>query len=372
MAIDGNKLQALVDKMFGDVGAAMGSALVLLGDKFGFYKKLASDGPLTSAELASKTGTVERYVREWTAQQAAAGYINYHASSGRFSISEEQALLLADETGPAFFPAMYEIVAATLRDEPKVANAFRNGGGVGWHEHDACLFSGTERFFRPSYAMHLVSEWIPALEGVREKLERGARVADVGCGHGASVVLMAKAFPKSKFFGFDYHQPSIDRAREIARAQGVADRATFERASAKDYPGTYDLVAFFDCLHDMGDPVGAAAHVRQRHARGEPQPGRPRVLRRVDDDLRARVPFAGSGTWPRHTGRREAAARGAEGRRILPRTPRNRDTVQPGAGGAPLNCSRCPPVRHERIKSGTLYSFKSALRPLLASQVRLR
>jgi SAM-dependent methyltransferase len=267
MAIDGNKLQALVDKMFGDVGAAMGSALVLLGDKFGFYKKLASDGPLTSAELASKTGTVERYVREWTAQQAAAGYINYEASSGRFSISEEQALLLADETGPAFFPAMYEIVAATLRDEPKVANAFRNGGGVGWHEHDACLFSGTERFFRPSYAMHLVSEWIPALEGVREKLERGARVADVGCGHGASVVLMAKAFPKSKFFGFDYHQPSIDRAREIARAQGVADRATFERASAKDYPGTYDLVAFFDCLHDMGDPVGAAAHVKSTLAK---------------------------------------------------------------------------------------------------------
>jgi SAM-dependent methyltransferase len=267
MAIDGTKLQQLMEKMFGDVGAAMGSALVLIGDKFGFYKKLAADGPLTSAELAAKTGTVERYVREWTAQQAAAGYINYDAKSGRFSISPEQALLLADETGPAFFPAMYEIVAATLRDEPKVANVFRNGGGVGWHEHDPCLFSGTERFFRPSYAMHLVSEWIPALDGVREKLERGARVADVGCGHGISVILMAKAFPKSKFFGFDYHQPSIDRAREIARAQGVADRATFERASAKDYPGTYDLVAFFDCLHDMGDPVGAAAHVKSTLAK---------------------------------------------------------------------------------------------------------
>jgi SAM-dependent methyltransferase len=262
MAIDGNKLQQLVDKMFGDVGAAMGSALVMLGDKFGFYKTLASAGPLTTAELASKTGTVERYVREWAAQQAAAGYINYDSASGRFSISPEQALLLADEGGPAFFPAMFEIVAATLRDEPKVADAFRNGGGVGWHEHDACLFRGTERFFRPSYAMHLVSEWIPALDGVREKLERGARVADVGCGHGASVILMAKAFPKSRFYGFDYHQPSIDRAREIARAEGVADRATFERASAKDYPGTFDLVAFFDCLHDMGDPVGAAAHVK--------------------------------------------------------------------------------------------------------------
>ncbi len=262
MAIDGNKLQQLMDKMFGDVGAAMGSALVLLGDKFGLYKMLAAEGPLTAAELASKTGTVERYVREWAAQQAAAGYINYDAKSARFSISPEQALVLADENGPAFIPAMFEIVAATLRDEPKVANAFRNGGGVGWHEHDPSLFRGTERFFRPGYAMHLVSEWIPALDGVREKLERGARVADVGCGHGASVILMAKAFPKSKFFGFDYHQPSIDRAREIAREAGVADRAIFERATAKDYPGTFDLVAFFDCLHDMGDPVGAAAHVK--------------------------------------------------------------------------------------------------------------
>src|SRR6202521_4048976 len=262
MAIDGNKLQELINKMFGDVGAAMGAALVLLGDKFGFYKTLDAAGPMTSAELASKTGTVERYVREWAAAQAAAGYINYDAPSGRFSISPEQALVLADENGPAFFPGMYEIAAAAVRDEPKVANAFRNGGGVGWHEHDPCLFRGTERFFRPGYAMHLVSEWIPALDGVKQKLERGARVADVGCGHGASVILMAKAFPKSKFFGFDYHQPSIDRAREIAREAGVADRATFERAAAKDYPGTFDLVAFFDCLHDMGDPVGAAAHVK--------------------------------------------------------------------------------------------------------------
>ena len=267
MAIDGNKLQQLMDKMFGDVGAAMGSALVLIGDKFGLYKMLAAEGPLTAAELASKTGTVERYVREWAAQQAAAGYIEYDAKSARFSISPEQALVLADENGPAFIPAMFEIVAATVRDEPKVANAFRNGGGVGWHEHDACLFSGTERFFRPGYAMHLVSEWIPALDGVREKLERGARVADVGCGHGASVILMAKAFPKSKFFGFDYHQPSIDRAGEAARDAGVADRATFERATAKDYPGTFDLVAFFDCLHDMGDPVGAAAHVKSSLAK---------------------------------------------------------------------------------------------------------
>jgi SAM-dependent methyltransferase len=262
MAIDENKLQELIGKMLHDAGAAMGAALVLLGDKFGLYKALAAAGPLTSAELASKTGTVERYVREWAAAQAAAGYINYDHGSKRFSISPEQAAVLADENGPAFVPAMYEVVASTLRDEPKIAGAFRNGGGVGWHEHDPCLFRGTERFFRPGYAAHLVSEWIPALDGVAQKLERGARVADVGCGHGASVVLMAKAFPKSRFFGFDYHEPSIVRARELARAEGVADRVSFERATAKDYPGTFDLVAFFDCLHDMGDPVGAAAHVK--------------------------------------------------------------------------------------------------------------
>jgi len=262
MAIDGNKLQELIGKMLGDVGAAMGASLVLLGDKFGFYKTLAAAGPLTPGELASKTGTVERYVREWAAAQAAAGYIDYDPGSGRYSMSPEQALVLADEGGPAFFPGIYEIVAAAIRDEPKVAGAFRKGGGVGWHEHDPCLFRGTERFFRPGYATHLVSDWIPALDGVKQKLERGARVADVGCGHGASVILMAKAFPKSRFFGFDYHQPSIDRARELARDEGVADRVSFERASAAEYPGTYDLVAFFDCLHDMGDPVGAAAHVK--------------------------------------------------------------------------------------------------------------
>lgn len=262
MAINENKLNELIGKMLGDVGAAMGTALVLIGDEFGLYKTIATAGPITPAELASKTGTVERYVREWAAAQAAAGYINYDSSSGRFSMSPEQAIVLADEGGPAFFPGIFEIAAAAVRDEPKVANAFRNGGGVGWHEHDPCLFRGTERFFRPGYATHLVAEWIPALEGVKQKLERGARVADVGCGHGASVILMAKAFPKSRFFGFDYHQPSIDRAREVARAEGVADRVSFERASSKDYPGTFDLVAFFDCLHDMGDPVGAAAHVK--------------------------------------------------------------------------------------------------------------
>ena len=262
MAVDETKLQELIGKLLGDAGAAMGIGLVLLGDKFGLYKTLAAAGPLTPAELASRTGTAARYVSEWAAAQAASGYINFDSATERFSISPEQALVFADENGPAFFPAMFEIAAAAARDLPKVEAAFSTGGGVGWHERDACLFRGTERFFRPGYAMHLVSEWIPALEGVKEKLERGAHVADVGCGHGASTVLLARAFPKSRFSGFDYHGPSIERARELAREGGVVDRVTFERASAKEFPGTYDLITFFDCLHDMGDPRGAAAHVR--------------------------------------------------------------------------------------------------------------
>jgi SAM-dependent methyltransferase len=262
MSVDEAKLQQLLGKMLGEVGAAFGIGLVLLGDKFGFYKALAEAGPLNSGELASRTGTAERYVREWAAAQASAGYINFDPATERFSITPEQALLLADENGPAFFPAMFEIAAAAARDLPKVEAAFRTGGGVGWHEHDPCLFRGTERFFRPGYAMHLVSEWIPALDGVKEKLERGAQVADVGCGHGASTILLAKAFPKSQFSGFDYHEPSLVRARELTREAGLADRITFPRASAKEFPGTYDLVAFFDCLHDMGDPAGVAAHVR--------------------------------------------------------------------------------------------------------------
>jgi SAM-dependent methyltransferase len=262
MELDHQKLQTLIGKMLGDVGAAMGAGAVLIGDKLGLYKALAAAGPMTSAELASHTATAERYVREWAAGQAAAGHINFDPESGRFSMSPEQASVLADENGPAFFPGIYEIAAAAIRDEPKVAMAFRTGGGVGWHEHDPCLFRGTQRFFRPGYATHLLSDWIPALDGVAEKLKSGAKVADVGCGHGASVLLMAQAYPKSQFIGFDYHEPSIIKARELASEAGLNDRVRFECATAKDYPGSYDLVAFFDCLHDMGDPVGAASHVK--------------------------------------------------------------------------------------------------------------
>jgi SAM-dependent methyltransferase len=190
--------------------------------------------------------------------------IEYDPAAGTFTLTDEYALLLAREDGPAFLPGAYEVVKALIIDEPRLEEAFRTGEGVGWDEHHPCLFSGTERFFRPGYAMHLVHDWLPALDGVVAKLEAGARVADVGCGHGASTIIMAKAFPKSQFWGFDYHQGSIEAARKAAERAGVADRCTFETASAKIFPGTdYDLVAFFDCLHDMGDPSGASAHVRQ-------------------------------------------------------------------------------------------------------------
>jgi SAM-dependent methyltransferase len=260
MAVDANKLQALVGRMLCDVGAAMSGALVLIGDKLHLYATLVESGPVSSDELAKKTGTAARYVREWCAAQAAAGYIEYDAKSDRFSMTPEQAALFADPNSPTFFPGMFEIAAAMMRDEPKVSEAFKTGKGVGWHEHDACLFHGTERFFRPGYAVNLISSWLPALPGVVEKLVRGAEVADVGCGRGASTLLMAKAYPNSTFVGFDYHQPSIDHARELA-CEAELKNLKFERSLSKEFPGKYDLIAFFDCLHDMGDPVGAAAHV---------------------------------------------------------------------------------------------------------------
>jgi SAM-dependent methyltransferase len=261
MPLDENKLQQFMGKMVGDMGAAMGAALVYVGDRLGLYKAMAGAGPVSSEELARRTGTNERYVREWLAAQAAAGYIEYDAASNSYKISPEQELVFAVEGSPVFVPGVFEILMAVFGDADKIIEAFRTGRGVGWHEHDPRLFSGTERFFRPGYAAHLVSEWIPALDGVREKLDQGARVADVGCGHGSSTILLAKAFAKSQFVGFDYHEPSLDRARQAAKDAGVTN-VRFERALAKDYPGSsYDLVAFFDCLHDMGDPVGASAHV---------------------------------------------------------------------------------------------------------------
>jgi SAM-dependent methyltransferase len=250
--------------MLGDVGAAFSGALVLVGDKLGLYKVLAAHGPLTSAKLAERTGTAERYVREWLAANAAAGYVNVDARAQQYSMSAEQIAVFADNESEFCMTGGFYALAATYLDEPKITAAFKSGKGVAWGDHSECLFCGTERFFRSGYAAHLVQDWLPALEGVVEKLKRGITVADVGCGHGASTILMAKAFPNSTFIGFDYHPASIECANKSAREAGVAGRCKFEVAAAKSFPGAnYELIAVFDCLHDMGDPVGAAKHIRQ-------------------------------------------------------------------------------------------------------------
>ena len=262
MAIDMDKLNAFMGRFVGDIGAAMHAGTVLLGDQLGLYKALAA-GPMSAEQLARATQTDARYVREWLSAQAASGYVEYDAAADHFHMTEEQVFALATEGSPAFIPGAFQVVLGALRSVPRLAGVFRTGLGYGWHEHDAMLFQGTERFFRPGYAANRASSWIPALDGVDSKLESGARVADVGCGHGASTVLMAQAYPKASFVGFDYHAPSIEWARKAAAEAGVADRVTFEVAAAKNFPGKdYDLVAFFDCLHDMGDPVGASRHVR--------------------------------------------------------------------------------------------------------------
>ena len=262
--VNEGKLHEFMMKAVGEMGAAMNAALILVGDKLGIYKAMAGSGPMASEEIAAKTKTHERYVREWLAAQSAGGFITYDATTKRYTLPPEQALALADETSPVFLPGFFEIVSACIKDEPKVTEAFRTGKGLGWHEHDHCLFAGTERFFRPNYRAHLIGEWIPALGDVESKLKAGAKVADVGCGLGTSTILMAQAYPKSTFVGFDYHPASIQMAQEAAAKAGVSERIQFEVASAKEYPGEgYQLVAFFDCLHDMGDPEGAARHVRK-------------------------------------------------------------------------------------------------------------
>jgi len=249
-------------RFVGDLGAAISAALVVIGDRLGLYRALADGEPVTAQELARRTGTDERYVLEWLSNQAAGGYVSYDAERETFSLTPEQSLALAQEGSPAFVPGAFQLATALTKDEERIGRAFLDGRGVGWHEHHHDLFRGTERFFRPGYATNLISSWIPALDGVQERLEGGALVADVGCGHGASTLLMAEAFPRSEFVGYDYHPESIEHARKAAADAGLSGRVSFEVAPAKEYPGDgYDLVAMFDCLHDMGDPVGAAAHV---------------------------------------------------------------------------------------------------------------
>ena len=263
MAVDMNKLMAFVGKAVVDIGGTMHAALVMVGEKRGLYKALAK-GACTSEELATRTASNERYVREWLSSQAAGGYVEYDPKTQQYSMNEEQIFALTDEKGAIYLPGAFQVALAAARSEERVSEAFRTGAGIGWHEHDAGLFCGTERFFRPNYAANLIIAWIPALEGVEARLKQGARVADVGCGHGSSTILMAEAFPKSTFVGYDYHDASIATARQRATEAGVADRVKFDTAKAKDYPGRdFDFVTFFDCLHDMGDPAGAAVHVKQ-------------------------------------------------------------------------------------------------------------
>lgn len=260
--VDEDKLHAFLGKAVGDLGASMSAVLMLIGDELGLYAALAQ-GPATSAELAQRTGTDERYVREWLANQASGGYVDYDIANDRYFLNEIQALCLADPNGPVDLPGAYAIVQDLFHVKDRAIENFRTGRGMEWGEHHPCLFHGTERFFRASYNTNLLSSWLPALDGVVEKLESGARVVDVGCGHGASTILMAKSYPNSEFVGVDYHDTSIDTARGRAAEAGV-DNARFEVADATSYEGRdYDLIAFFDCLHDMADPSRAARHARQ-------------------------------------------------------------------------------------------------------------
>ena len=260
--MDEAKLMEFVGQAVGDVGAFLGGAMVVIGDKLGLYRAMAGAGPLTAAELAERTGTTERYVREWLSAQAARGYVSYEGD-GRFSLPDEHAIPLTDESSPACVIGAFETALGAVYATDTIAERFRTGDGFAWGAHDEHVLGGCERFFRPGYLNNLASTWIPALDGVEAKLQAGARVADVGCGHGASTLLLAEAYPASTVVGFDAHDGSVAAARKRAADAGVADRVEFEVATAKTFDGTYDLVCFFDCLHDMGDPAGACAHVRQ-------------------------------------------------------------------------------------------------------------
>jgi SAM-dependent methyltransferase len=263
-ALDEDKLHAFVFRAVEEIGATLNAALVVMGDKLGLYRAMAAAGPLTPGELAQRAGVSERYTREWLNNQAAGGYVAYDAESGRYELPPEQTVALTASDSPAFLPGFFQVALGSVLDSPRITEAAREGSGVGWHEHSHDVFDGTERFFRPGYNANLVGAWLPALDGVLEKLEAGGRVADIGCGHGSSTILMAEAFPRSTFIGTDYHAGSIDTARRRAADAGVSDRVTFETAPAAEHPGGgYDLVTMFDCLHDMGDPVGAARRVRE-------------------------------------------------------------------------------------------------------------
>jgi 2-polyprenyl-3-methyl-5-hydroxy-6-metoxy-1,4-benzoquinol methylase len=262
--VDVNRLNEFMGKAVSDMGAAVSTAMVLIGDRLGLYKSLAQKGPMTPAELAKATDCNTRYISEWLNNQAAGGYVVYEPGTKKYFLPPEQAMALSDENSPAFIPGAFQVIAAALKAEPRIRENFKTGHGMHWGEHDPELFEGTERFFRPNYLGNLVANWIPSLDGVEEKLKKGARVADIGCGHGASTLLMAEAYPNSTFFGFDYHPASIETCRRRAKAAGMEKRIAFDTADSTTFPGDeYDLVTCFDCLHDMADPTGCARRVRE-------------------------------------------------------------------------------------------------------------
>ncbi len=262
--LDQGRLDAILGQFVADLGAALSAPLIVLGERLGLFSAMADGEPVTPEALSERTQTSERYVREWLSAMAASGYVTYDDAAGAFHLTPEQSVAFAQPDSPAYLPGAFQLAAAVVKDEPHIERVFRTGEGFGWHEHDHDLFHGTERFFRPGYTAHLASAWIPALEGVEEKLQAGAVVADLGCGHGASTILMAQAYPASSFLGSDYHEASIEHARRAAERAGVADRVRFEVAAADSFSGNdYDLACIFDALHDMGDPVGAARHVRE-------------------------------------------------------------------------------------------------------------
>jgi SAM-dependent methyltransferase len=285
--LDEAKIGDFVNRVVGELGATVNAALVVIGDKLGLYRAMSESGPITPGELAERTSTTERYVREWLNAQAAGGYVDYDPAAGSYTLPPEQATALTDDQSPAYVPGFFQIALGTVIDAPRITESARRGEGVGWHEHNDDVFEGCERFFRPGYNANLIASWLPALDGVVEKLDSGAVVADIGCGHGASTILMALAFPRSAFVGSDYHEASILTARRRAKEAGVADRVRFETAPASGHPGDgYDVATMFNCLHDMGDPVGAARRVRRALAPGgtwmivEPMAGD-----RVEDNL---------------------------------------------------------------------------------------
>jgi 2-polyprenyl-3-methyl-5-hydroxy-6-metoxy-1,4-benzoquinol methylase len=285
--VDVDKLMEFVFRAVDEVGATLSSALVVMGDKLGLYRALAGAGGLTPVELARRTELSERYVREWLNAQAAGGFVEYDPASGTYTLPPEQTVALTDPESPAYLPGFFQIAIGSVLDSPRITEAARTGEGVGWHEHTHDVFEGCERFFRPGYNAHLLPDWLPALDGIVEKLERGAKVADVGCGHGSSTILMARAFPDSTFIGSDYHEGSIATARRRAEDAGLSDRVRFEHAAAAEYGGSdYGFVTMFDCLHDMGDPVGAARHVRETIAAdGTWMIVEPKAGDRVEDNL---------------------------------------------------------------------------------------